>query len=78
MTAAALGCLEPEIGSHGDVTSPLLFSILAGRVLCLSELVHVECSAPITTLYLRYLRKMNIHIYVSFVTDERRKVGRKF
>ena len=27
MTAAALVCLEPEIGSHGDVTSPLRYSI---------------------------------------------------
>ena len=29
MTAAALACLEPEIGSHGDVTSSLLFYINA-------------------------------------------------
>ena len=28
MTAAALVCLEPEIGSHGDVTSPLRYSVM--------------------------------------------------
>ena len=27
MTAAALVCLEPEIGSHGAVTSPLRYSM---------------------------------------------------
>ena len=33
MTTAALVCLEPEIGSHSDVTSPLPYSI--ETILCL-------------------------------------------
>ena len=33
MTAAALVCLEPEIGSHGDVTSLLRYSIIMSKYL---------------------------------------------
>ena len=32
MTAVALVCLELEIGSHGDVTSPLRYSIEEGKL----------------------------------------------
>ena len=32
MTAAELVCLEPEIGSHGDLTSPLRYSMVLNHV----------------------------------------------